>query len=155
IATGMDAQPMQPKTVASEMRHDRMKSSTSPRTLMADSMPTVPTEIESNSRRVSVPSTTTTAVVRDRRHHCPKRPQVARLPAYVPLRAARRRIPTQWTHDEPNGTLWHSCSLDFMGSRSFDVSLEYGHHSCLHDPDNRGVEPVGREASKPLRAEGL
>ena len=38
---------------------------------------------------------------------------------------------------------------------SFDVSIEYGQHSCLHDPDNRGLEPVVEESSKPSRAESL
>ena len=36
--------------------------------------------------------------------------------------------------------------------RSFDVALEHGQHSCLHDPDNR---EIGGEASKPSRAEGF
>jgi hypothetical protein len=61
----------------------------------------------------------------------------------------RERRATRMTGPSGGG---RSCSC--RGS-SFHVSLEYSQHSCLHDPDNRGVEPVVEEASKPSRAEGL
>ncbi len=38
---------------------------------------------------------------------------------------------------------------------SFDVPPEYGQHTCLHGPDNREIEPVEDETSKPSRTDGL
>ena len=66
----------------------------------------------------------------------------------------------------PLGATWRAVTTDRWSiilptlasiavGRSFDVSLEYGQHPCLHDPDNRGKEPVEDETSKPARAEDL
>jgi hypothetical protein len=99
-------------------------------------------ELRSRCSRVSIPAAT---LLRRSRHRDEVRHREAQPGPSRSPRSAR----------SPTAVLLEADHLRSCVGPSFDIPLEHGQRTCLHNPDNRDIEPIGVEASKPSRTEGF